>query len=68
MKSKGGKREGSGRKPGASQTPKSFRIDNDLVEWLAKVGNQNFYINTLIRKDLEWRKQEIARLEELLKT
>lgn len=47
---KSGGNHGGGRPKGLSQTPKTFRIDNDLVEYLeTKVGNQNRLINMLIR-------------------
>ena len=69
MKSnKGGKREGSGRKPGLSQISKTYRIDNDLAEWMGShVGNKNFYINAIIRNDIENRKIAIDKIDELLK-
>lgn len=45
----GGKREGSGRKQGANQTAKTYRIDNDLLEYLNTKKNKNKFINDLIR-------------------
>ena len=61
---KGGKREGSGRKPGASQTAKTYRIDNDLAEWMdGHVGNKNQYVNTLLRADIGWRIGVISKIE-----
>lgn len=35
-----------------SQTMMSFRIDNDLLEWLNAQSNKGRYINDLIRNDL----------------
>ena len=54
MKSKkGGKREGSGRKAGATQIAKSYRIDKDLVEWMNKnVENKNSFVNTVLRNKI----------------
>lgn len=35
-----------------SQTMMSFRIDNDLVDWLNGQPNKGRYINNLIRGDM----------------
>ena len=69
MTQKGGKREGSGRKPGTSQTAKTYRIDNDLAEWMdGHVGNKNHYINTILRADISCRIGMVEKLNEELKT
>ena len=50
-KQRGGKREGSGRKPvGISTTAMSLKLDNDLYEVLKSQGlNKNRYINDAVR-------------------
>jgi uncharacterized protein (DUF4415 family) len=54
-KQRGGKREGSGRKPvGISTTAMSLRLDNDLYEVLRSHGlNKNRYINDAVRASLK---------------
>lgn len=39
-----------------SQKMMTFRLDNDLQEWLAKQGNKGRYINELIRTDSQQHK------------
>ena len=50
-KQRGGRREGSGRKPkGLSTTPMSLKLDNDLYLALNNNGlNKNRYINDAVR-------------------
>ncbi len=65
-KKRGGYREGGGRPKGVSQTPKSFRIDDDLARYLEeKVGNQNAFINMLIRNYKEQSKGIIEAINKL---
>ena len=46
----GGKRQGSGRKKGTNKRSKTFKIDNDLAEYLeTQVGNQNAFVNMILR-------------------
>jgi hypothetical protein len=54
-KQRGGKREGSGRKPvGISTTAMSLKLDNDLYEVLRSHGlNKNRYINDAVRASLK---------------
>ena len=54
-KQRGGKREGSGRKPvGISTTAMSLKLDNDLYEVLKSQGlNKNRYINDAVRSALK---------------
>ena len=54
-KQRGGKREGSGRKPvGISTTAMSLKLDNDLYEGLKSQGlNKNRYINDAVRSALK---------------
>lgn len=54
-KQRGGKREGSGRKPvGISTTAMSLKLDNDLYEVLKSQGlNKNRYINNAVRSSLK---------------
>ena len=51
-KQRGGRREGSGRKPtGLSTTPMSLKLDNDLYTALNSHGlNKNRYINNAVRE------------------
>lgn len=51
-KQRGGRREGSGRKPtGLSTTPMSLKLDNDLYTSLNSHGlNKNRYINNAVRE------------------
>ena len=51
LKKRGGKREGSGRKPvGLSTTPMSLKLDNDLYQTLnSRNLNKNRYINNAVR-------------------
>jgi len=35
-----------------SQTMMSFRIDNELIEWLTSQHNMGRYINELIKEDM----------------
>ena len=53
-KQRGGKREGSGRKPvGISTTAMSLKLDNDLYAVLKSHGlNKNRYINDAVRTSL----------------
>jgi uncharacterized protein (DUF4415 family) len=54
-KQRGGKREGSGRKPtGLTTTPMSLKIDNDLYSVLNSHGlNKNRYINDAVREAMK---------------
>ena len=54
-KQRGGKREGSGRKPtGLSTTPMSLKLDNDLYTALNSHGlNKNRYINDAVREAMQ---------------
>lgn len=54
-KQRGGKREGSGRKPvGISTTAMSLKLDNDLYDVLRSHGlNKNRYINDAVRASLK---------------
>lgn len=38
---------------GRTQKMVSFRLDNDLGEWLTRHENRGRYINDLIREDME---------------
>jgi hypothetical protein len=63
----GGKREGAGRKKGKTKTTKTFRIDDDLCEYLEnKVGNQNGFINMLIRSYKESSEALIKKIDKIL--
>ena len=63
----GGKRQGAGRKKGKTKSSKSFRIDNDLCEYLDnKVGNQNGFINMLIRSYKETSEALIKKIDKIL--
>jgi len=63
----GGKRQGSGRKKGINKTAKTFKIDNDLCEYLTnKVGNQNAFINMLIRSYKESSEALIKKIDKIL--
>lgn len=52
---------GGKRREGRTQTMKSYRVDNDLVEFLKQRGNANAYVNEAIRekmnRDLKSKKQ-----------
>lgn len=54
-KKRGGKREGSGRKPvGISTTAMSLKLDNDLFLVLKTQGlNKNRYINDAVRAKMK---------------
>lgn len=54
-KQRGGKREGSGRKPtGITTTPMSLKLDTDLYLTLNNHGlNKNRYINDAVREALK---------------
>lgn len=54
-KQRGGKREGSGRKPtGLSTTAMSLKLDNDLYLALNNQGlNKNRYINDAVRETMK---------------
>lgn len=46
----GGKREGAGRPKGEKTTPISFKIDNDLLDFVnSQPPNRNRFINDCIR-------------------
>jgi len=63
----GGKREGAGRKKGKTKTTKSFRIDDDLCEYLeSKVGNQNAFVNMVIRSYKESSEALIKKIDKIL--
>lgn len=49
----GGQREGAGRPKGAKTTAISFRMDNDLVEYVNTKENKNRFINNCIREKKE---------------
>jgi len=67
IKQYGGKRIGAGRKKGKTKSSKSFRIDNDLCEYLDnKVGNQNGFINMLIRSYKETSEALIKKIDKIL--
>lgn len=66
-KQRGGAGLGQGRKKGRKQTPKSFRIDDDLIEYLEKqVGNQNAFVNMAIRAYKEQSELIIGKIDKLL--
>ncbi len=63
----GGKRKGSGRKKGKTKTTKTFRIDDDLCEYLeSKVGNQNAFVNMVIRSYKESSEALIKKIDKIL--
>jgi hypothetical protein len=63
----GGKRQGSGRKKGRNKTTKTFRIDDDLCDYLDnKVGNKNGFINMLIRSYKESSEALIKKIDKIL--
>jgi hypothetical protein len=63
----GGKRQGSGRKKGKNKTTKTFRIDDDLCEYLeSKVGNQNAFVNMVIRSYKESSEALIKKIDKIL--
>jgi hypothetical protein len=63
----GGKRQGAGRKKGKTKTTKSFRIDDDLCEYLeSKVGNQNAFVNMVIRSYKESSEALIKKIDKIL--
>lgn len=63
----GGKRQGAGRKKGKTKSTKSFRIDDDLCEYLeSKVGNQNAFVNMLIRSYKENSEALIKKIDKIL--
>jgi hypothetical protein len=63
----GGRRKNAGRKKGTNKTAKTFKIDNDLCEYLTnKVGNQNAFINMLIRSYKENSEEVIKKIEKIL--
>jgi hypothetical protein len=63
----GGKRQGAGRKKGKTKTTKTFRIDDDLCEYLDnKVGNINGFINMLIRSYKESSEALIKKIDKIL--
>jgi hypothetical protein len=67
IKQYGGKRKNSGRKKGKTKTTKTFRIDDDLCEYLeSKVGNQNAFINMLIRLYKENSEALIKKIDKIL--
>lgn len=39
-------------KVGSSQKMMSFRVDNELLDWLQSRGNKGRYINDLVRADM----------------
>ena len=41
-----------------SQKMMSFRVDNDLAEWLSQQPNKGRYINDLIAADIQQKKRE----------
>ena len=54
-KTRGGKREGAGRKPvGISTHPMALKLDNDLYEALSAAKlNKNRYINDAVRAKMK---------------
>ena len=63
----GGKRQGAGRKKGTNKTAKTFKIDNDLCEYLTnKVGNQNAFVNMVIRSYKESSEALIKKIDKIL--
>jgi hypothetical protein len=63
----GGKRKGAGRKKGKTKTVKTFRIDDDLCEYLDnKVSNQNAFINMLILSYKKNSEEVIKKIEKIL--
>lgn len=65
-KQRGGPGLGQGRKKGRNQTPKSFRIDDDLCEYLEnQVGNKNAFVNMLIRNYKEQSEKLIAQINRM---
>ena len=63
----GGKREGAGRKKGKTKSTKTFRIDDDLCEYLEnKVGNQNAFVNMVIRSYKESSEALIKKIDKIL--
>lgn len=47
------KQHGGKRREGRTQTPKSYRIDDDLVNKLAEEKNANQFVNLAIRERYE---------------
>ena len=67
IKQYGGKRQGAGRKKGTNKTSKTFRLDEDLCEYLEnKVGNQNAFVNMLIRSYKENSEALIKKIDKIL--
>ena len=63
----GGKRIGAGRKKGRNKTTKTFRIDDDLCEYLDNnVGNKNGFINMLIRSYKDSSEALIKKIDKIL--
>lgn len=63
----GGKRKGSGRKKGKTKTAKTFKIDDDLCEYLTnKVGNKNAFVNMVIRSYKESSESLIKKIDKVL--
>lgn len=64
---KSGGNHGGGRPKGVSQTSKTFRIDNDLAEYLiTKVNNQNSLVNLLIRNYKQQAEKIITQINKIL--
>ena len=52
-KQRGGARPGSGRKKGQTKIQACFRIEEDLLDKIAKIGNKNKFVNIAIREKIE---------------
>ena len=46
------KTRGGARRSGRTQTPKTYRIDNDLIDQLSSMENANKFVNEAIREKL----------------
>lgn len=57
-KQHGGSRPGSGRKKGKTKIQTCFRIEEDLLDKIAEIGNKNKFVNIAIREKLERGKVE----------
>ncbi len=49
----GGARPGSGRKKGKTKIQACFRIEEDLLDKISKIGNKNKFVNIAIREKIE---------------
>lgn len=52
-KQHGGARPGAGRKKGKHRVQVCFRIEEELMEKMAEIGNKNKFVNIAIREKIE---------------